>query len=74
MNPFKVFQEVKQQYKAYIQTFQIFKNKEIESYVHNQMDNGNLLRQEPIVQISKRFKAGKTLSQLIKEGVLCPET
>lgn len=29
MNPFKVFQEVKHQYKSYIQTFQIFKNKNI---------------------------------------------
>lgn len=74
MNPFKVFQEVKQQYKAYIQTFQIFKNKEIESYVHHQMDHGNLLWQEPIIQISKRFKAGKNLSQLITEGVIHPET
>ena len=74
MNPFKVFQEVKKQYKAYIQTFQIFKNKEIEKYVHHQMDSGNLLWQEPIIQISKRFKAGKTIPQLISEGILLAET
>ncbi|AHW62297.1 protein of unknown function [Draconibacterium orientale] len=70
MNPFKVFQEVKHQYKAYIQTFQVFKNKQIEAYVHDQMDNGKLLWQEPIIQISKRFKAGKSIPQLIDEGVL----
>jgi ATP-dependent helicase YprA (DUF1998 family) len=74
MNPFKVFQEVKHQYKAYIQTFQVFKNKKIEAYVHNQMDNGKLLWQEPIIQISKRFKVGKSIPQLIKEGVLHPAT
>ena len=72
MNPFKVFKEVKQQYKAYIQTFQVFKNKEIEKYVHRQMDQGKLLWQEPIIQISKRFKAGKSIPQLINEGILHP--
>ena len=74
MNPFKVFQEVKHQYKAYIQTFQVFKNKAIESYVHEQMDNGKLLWQEPIIQISKRFKAGKSIPKLIEEGILHPAT
>ena len=70
MNPFKVFQEVKQQYKAYIQTFQVFQNKEIEAYVHHQINHGKMLWQEPIVQISKRFKTGKTISQLIDEAIL----
>lgn len=74
MDPFKIFKEVKHQYKAYIQTFQVFKNKRIEAYVHDQMDNGKLLWQEPIIQISKRFKAGKSIPQLIDEGVLHPAT
>lgn len=72
MNPFKVFQEVKQQYKAYIQTFQVFKNKEIETYVNNQINHGKMLWQEPIVQISKRFKTGQTLKQFVDEGILHP--
>ncbi len=74
MNPFKVFQEVKQQYKSYIQTFQIFKNKDIENYVHTQIESGKLLWQEPIIQISKRFKAGKTIPELIDAGILHPAT
>jgi ATP-dependent helicase YprA (DUF1998 family) len=74
MDPFKIFQEVKQQYKAYIQTFQLFKNKEIEQYVQRQIDHGKLLWQEPIIQISKRFKAGKSIPQLIDDGVLHPAT
>lgn len=72
MDPFKIFKEVKQQYKAYIQTFQVFKNKDIEAYVHDQIDNGKLLWQEPIIQISKRFKAGKSIPQLIDESILHP--
>ncbi len=72
MNPFKVFQEVKQQYKAYIQTFQIFKNKQIRSFVNQQVEDGNMLWQEPIVQISKRFKTGETLRHFVNEGILHP--
>ena len=74
MDPFKIFNEVKQQYKSYIQTFQIFKNPEIEKYVQQQMDSGKMLWQEPIIQISKRFKAGKTIPQLISDGILHPAT
>lgn len=72
MNPFKVFEEVKKQYKSYIQTFQVFKNKDIESFVHKQMDEGNMLWQEPVIQISKRFKAGKTINELVNDGLLHP--
>jgi hypothetical protein len=74
MNPFNVFEEVKKQYKSYIQTFQVFKNKEIEGFVKDQIDNGNMLWQEPVVQISKRFKAGKKLDEFIDEGILHPST
>jgi superfamily II DNA/RNA helicase len=70
MNPFKVFTEVKKQYKSYIQTFQIFRNKEIETFVHDQIDHGNMLWQEPIIQISKKFKAGEKLKNYCNEGKL----
>ncbi len=74
MNPFKVFQEVKKQYKSYIQTFQVFKDKDIEKFVQKQMDQGNMLWQEPIIQISKRFKAGKKLNEFVNAKVLHPDT
>src|SRR5690349_21217290 len=73
MNPFKVFGEVKQQYKSYIQTFQVFKKKEIEEFVRERTENGTMLWQEPIIQISKKFKPGKTLDQMIADGLLHPQ-
>lgn len=72
MDPFKVYQEVKQQYKSYIRTFQKFKKQEIEDFVKDKIDNGTMLWQEPIIQISKKFKPGKTLDEIIADGLVHP--
>ncbi len=73
MNPFKIFDDIKAQYKSYIQTFQKFKNKEIEEFVRRQTEEGNLLWQEPLLQITKKFKQGKTLSSFVNSGLLHKE-
>lgn len=70
MDPFKVYEEAKQQYKSYIRTFQTFRKPEIEAFVRDRIDNGTMLWQEPIIQISKKFKPGKSLAQMISEGLL----
>jgi hypothetical protein len=70
MDPFKVYNEAKQQYKSYIRTFQTFRKQEIEDFVKDKIDNGTMLWQEPIIQISKKFKPGKSLGQLIDEGLI----
>lgn len=72
MEAFKVFKHVKEQYKSYIETFQTFKDKEIETFVRKQTEEGEMLWKEPIIQISKKFKAGKSLVHFINEGILHP--
>jgi superfamily II DNA/RNA helicase len=73
MDPFKVYDEVKHQYYSFIKTFQVFKNKNIEAYVASAVANRQMLWQEPIIQITKRFKSGKSLKEMVKEKTLHPQ-
>jgi len=72
MDPFKIYKAVKEQYKSYIQTFQIFKNAEIKTFVEDGINKRKMLWQEPVIQISKRFKAGEPIANLIAKGWLHP--
>jgi len=74
MDPFKIYQAVKEQYKSYIQTFQVFKNPEIARFVEEGVNNRCMLWQEPIIQISKRFMAGFPLTDLVDKGWLHKKT
>lgn len=74
MDPFKIYKAVKEQYKSYIQTFQVFKNPEIKQFVEDGINKRKMLWQEPVIQISKRFKAGEPLQDLIAKGWLHPTT
>ena len=73
MDPFKVYNQVKEQYYSFIKTFQVFKNKKIEAFVAEAVANRQMLWQEPIVQITKRFKAGLPLTEMIANGWLHPK-
>ncbi len=70
MDPFKIYKAVKEQYKSYIQTFQIFKNEKIKAFVDTGINNRSMLWQEPVIQISKRFKAGIPLTEMVSRGWL----
>lgn len=70
MDPFKIYNAVKDQYKSYIETFQIFKNEDIKRFVQDGINNRKMLWQEPVIQISKRFKNGNTLDDMVSEGWL----
>ena len=70
MDPFKIYKAVKEQYKSYIQTFQVFKNPEIRKFVEDGIDKRKMLWQEPVIQISKRFKAGEPVADLVTRGWL----
>ena len=70
MDPFKIYNAVKDQYKSYIETFQIFKNEDIKQFVQDGINNRKMLWQEPVIQISKRFKNGNSLDDMISEGWL----
>ncbi|MEI6137957.1 MAG: DEAD/DEAH box helicase [Mariniphaga sp.] len=72
MDPFKIYKAVKEQYKSYIQTFQVFQNPVIKAFVEDGVNKRKMLWQEPVIQISKRFKAGDPLAVLIEKGWLHP--
>ena len=72
MDPFKIYKAVKEQYKSYIQTFQVFKNPEIKAFVEAGINKRKMLWQEPVIQISKRFKAGLPVTELISKNWLHP--
>ncbi len=74
MDPFKIYKAVKEQYRSYIQTFQVFKNPEIARFVKDGVNKRRMLWQEPIIQISKRFKAGLPLTHLVEKGWLHEKT
>lgn len=73
MDPFRVYDEVKHQYYSFIRTFQVFRKKEIEDYVADSVRNRQMLWQEPIIQVTKRFKSGKPLSDMVSDGILHPD-
>jgi len=70
MDPFKIYTEVKNQYRSYIQTFQIFKSDRIRQFVDESVVKRKMLWQEPVIQISKRFKAGMFVKDLVAKGWL----
>ncbi len=72
MDPFKIYKAVKEQYKSYIQTFQVFKNADIKAFVEDGINKRKMLWQEPVIQISKRFKAGLPVKELISKNWLHP--
>jgi ATP-dependent helicase YprA (DUF1998 family) len=72
MDPFKIYKAVKEQYKSYIQTFQVFKNADIKAFVEDGINKRKMLWQEPVIQISKRFKAGLPVTELISKNWLHP--
>jgi ribosomal protein S27E len=70
MDPFRIYKTVKDQYKSYIQTFQVFKNPEIAKFVEDGINKRRMLWQEPVIQITRRFKAGDELQVLVDRGWL----
>lgn len=70
MNPFRTFEAVKADYLSYIRTFRKFKNERFENFVNDRTEKHDMLWKEPLVQISKRFRQGKTLAAMVREGWL----
>ena len=73
MNPFRTYEAVKADYLSYIRTFQKFKNKRFGDFVKDRTNQHDMLWREPLIQISKRYKEGSNLDELIKLGWLHPE-
>jgi ATP-dependent helicase YprA (DUF1998 family) len=74
MNPFSTLQRVRDAYRGYVRTFQHFQNPEIDRWVGERIERGTLLWRDPHVELARRFKPGDSLSRLVEEGVLHPDT
>jgi hypothetical protein len=74
MNPFHTLDDVQDAYQTYVRTFQQFSNPKIEDWVEERVDEGTLLWRDPYLQLDRRFERGATLSDLVGEGLIHPET
>jgi hypothetical protein len=70
MNPFRVLDEVKRGYRKYVESFQLIASPDIPPMLQEAIESGELLWKDPYVQISRRFKPGGPLEDLIQNGTL----
>ncbi|MBA3045306.1 MAG: DEAD/DEAH box helicase [Euryarchaeota archaeon] len=72
MNPFEALENIQEEYKRYVFSFQKFKNPTIKDWVEERVQGGTLLWKEPHIQLNKNFKKGDSLKSLVDSGVLHP--
>ena len=70
MNPFHVLKTVQEDYRKYVESFQLIKSADIPPLLADAIDQGELLWKDPYVQISRRFQPGGPLTDLIQNGML----
>ena len=70
MNPFHVLETVQEDYRKYVESFQLIKSADIPPLLADAIDQGELLWKDPYVQISRRFQPGGPLTDLIQDGTL----
>lgn len=68
MNPFRTLDQCRRDYRAYVESFQRFRNGRIREFVRTGMESGDLLWREPLIQINRRFKPGTPLEELVRSG------
>jgi ribosomal protein L37AE/L43A len=70
VNPFLALDEVKASYRRYVETFQRFRNPAIKAWVDEQIREGTVLWQQPLIELNRRYMEGESLYKLVDEGVL----
>jgi len=73
MNPFETLRYVQDQYKTYVYTFQKIKNPHIQRWIFDRINDGSLLWRPPHVQLNQRFAPGRTLQEMVTDGLLHPD-
>jgi len=66
MQPFILAEKVKDEYAKYIRTSFPFLDPNLRKAFIRQIEKGNLLWKGPYVTLSRKFKAGPTLSEPVK--------
>ncbi|MFQ5740510.1 MAG: DEAD/DEAH box helicase [Acidobacteriota bacterium] len=72
MNVFELRDRLIEDYSSYIESFIQIRDERIRDYVGEQLREG-LLWPDPIIQLNPSFEPGKTINEMVDEGVLHPE-
>ncbi|MBN1247611.1 MAG: DEAD/DEAH box helicase [Anaerolineae bacterium] len=70
MNPFDILDQVRRDYRTYVETFQRFQDPAIRDWVMARIENGTLLWKPPYIQLSRPFASGDPLPVLVGTGHL----
>ncbi len=73
MNPFRVLQSIKSDYRQAVEGTQVIKDQKVKDLIAKAIEEDELLWREPYVQITRRFKRGAPLKKVVDEGVLHPD-
>ena len=71
MDVFSLRQSLVRQYASFARSFTAIRADDIRAQVEREYDSGRFWP-EPLVQINPRFESGKTVAQIVDEGVLSP--
>jgi hypothetical protein len=71
MNVFDIRQRLVDEYREYVQSFVDIADPRIEDKVSSHLSGGELWP-EPLLQLNPSFETGKTVDELVDEGLLCP--
>lgn len=69
-NPAKAADEIKKEYTGYISTTFYFRNQNLQKKLHEELDK--TVSNGPYVEIKDSFKSGKSIIELIENGILSP--
>ena len=69
-NPFIAYENCKDAYRSFIDSYHRFTNKEIEGWIKKNTEEGHLLWREPFLQLSLPFVKGEPLESFVKKGTL----
>ncbi|MDA2923116.1 DEAD/DEAH box helicase [Acidobacteria bacterium AH-259-L09] len=72
MNVFDLRNRLIEDYASYISSFITIRDQRINQYVEDSLKRG-LLWPDPLIQMSPAFEPGKTIDELVQEGLLHPE-
>lgn len=73
MNPFRVLHSIQSDYRQAVEGTQVIKDPNVRDLIARAIDEDELLWREPYVQITRRFKKGAPLKQVVDEGLLHPD-
>ena len=72
MNIFQIRNNVIHDYNQYVESFLNIKNERIRQFVHNELAKG-VLWPDPLIQLNPTYEMGKTVAELVEEGILHPQ-